>query len=695
MKLSVRIPFLFGLVILITSVSIAFVTLQISSKGLEKTLQEEISAGNKANTALLSARLDGQLDVLAEIAHRANVRTMDWGLIQPYLAPHVTRIGALDLAMVNPEGTSRYVLDNTSVDVKDRDYFKRAMAGEKNIEVVFSRLSSKIVVLFAAPIRAGDGENSPVVGVLIARKDGGTTLSDMVVNLEINMGSEVNFLVDKDGTFIAHPDNELVTNQYNPIKEAEKDPSLKSLADAISTALNEKNGEIHYIQEGKNMLGHYSQIPGRPWIFFTRIEKHEIDNQLVQLRVAVLSIGIFFLIAGLVIAIFIGRSITKPIVAVADTLKDIAQGEGDLTHAINIHSHDEIGRMARYFNQTLEKIKNLVINVRKEAFVLSDIGTDLAVNMNETAAAVNEITTNVLSIKGRIVNQSASVSETHATMEQVVVNINKLNDHVERQNESVSQSSSAIEEMFANIQSVTNTLVKNMENVDALREASEVGRTGLQDVASDIQEIARESEGILEINAVMENIASQTNLLSMNAAIEAAHAGEAGKGFAVVADEIRKLAESSSEQSKTIGTVLKKIKESIDKITRSTANVLEKFEAIESGVKTVADQQDNIRGAMEEQGHGGQQILESIGRLNEITRQVREGSHEMLEGSKEVIDESTRLESATQEITYGMSEMAAGADHINLAVNSVNDISRKNREGIETLIKEVSRFKVE
>ena len=133
-------------------------------------------------------------------------------------------------------------------------------------------------------------------------------------------------------------------------------------------------------------------------------------------------------------------------------------------------------------------------------------------------------------------------------------------------------------------QTVTNTLIKNSDNVHDLTEASEVGRNGLQEVAANIHEIARESEGLMEINSVMENIASQTNLLSMNAAIEAAHAGEAGKGFAVVADEIRKLAESSSEQSKTIGSVLKKIKSSIDKITKSTENVLLKFEAMDHGV---------------------------------------------------------------------------------------------------------------
>jgi len=193
----------------------------------------------------------------------------------------------------------------------------------------------------------------------------------------------------------------------------------------------------------------------------------------------------------------------------------------------------------------------------------------------------------------------------------------------------------------------------------------------------------------------MENIASQTNLLSMNAAIEAAHAGEAGKGFAVVADEIRKLAENSGEQSKTISTVLKKIKASIDKIMSSTDNVLKKFEAIDSSVRIVAEQEENIRNAMEEQGVGSKQILEAIGSVNEITRLVTDGSHEMLEGSSEVIRESKNLEKSTQEITGGMNEMALGAEQINTAINAVNELCGRNRESIEMLVTEVSRFKVD
>ncbi|MCL1815297.1 MAG: methyl-accepting chemotaxis protein [Treponema sp.] len=431
------------------------------------------------------------------------------------------------------------------------------------------------------------------------------------------------------------------------------------------------------------------------WTVTVLLTDEYVLTEVKRITRFTISLAVGAVLGGALIVYLVLSSVTKPIVNVTETLKDIAQGEGDLTRTINVSAKDETGDLAHYFNQTLKKIKNLVIAIKKQTGTLSDIGSDLASHMTETAAAINEITANIQSIKGRIINQSASVTETNATMEQITINIDKLNEHVDIQGESVARSSSAIEEMLANIQSVTQTLYKNSQNVKELTGASEVGRTGLQEVAEDIQEIARESEGLLEINAVMENIASQTNLLSMNAAIEAAHAGEAGKGFAVVADEIRKLAEGSSEQSKTISTVLVKIKESIDKIIKSTDNVLQKFEAIDTRVKTVAEQEENIRNAMEEQGTGSKQILEAIGEVNGITQEVKDGSTEMLQGSNEVIRESKNLEKATQEISGGINEMASGADQINSAVHQVNDLCGKNRENIDILVEEVSRFKVE
>jgi len=429
-------------------------------------------------------------------------------------------------------------------------------------------------------------------------------------------------------------------------------------------------------------------------IMIATAESHILAEVNIIRRFTVILAVVISVISAIIVFIVL-HLVTKPIVTVTNTLKDISEGEGDLTRRVVVNSKDEIGSLALYFNNTLEKIKNLVVTIKKEAESLSDTGNELASNMAETAAAVNEITSNIQSIKHRIINQSASVTETNSTMEQITGHIKKLHGLVENQSNDITVATSSIGNMVTNIQSVTQALVDNTENVEGLRNSSEVGRNGLQEVAADIQEIARQSEGLLEINSVMQNIASKTDLLSMNAAIEAAHAGEVGKGFAVVADEIRKLAESSSEQSKTIGIVLKKIKESIDKITNSTQNVLYKFEAIDKDIKLVSKQEEDICNTMEAQVAGSKQIIDGISNVNETTRQVKQGSEEMLDGSKEVLHEGQNLEQVTEEISGSMSEMATGAEQINIAVNRINDISIKNRENILLLMKEVSRFKVE
>ncbi|MCL2192492.1 MAG: methyl-accepting chemotaxis protein [Treponema sp.] len=429
-------------------------------------------------------------------------------------------------------------------------------------------------------------------------------------------------------------------------------------------------------------------------MFFVGFSLQDTIDRTSELQRGLVIIGIIALaITVLIMFLYLTRML-KPLELLTHNLNDIANGDADLTKRLPDTGRDEIAKASSYFNQTMEKFRQLIVSIKKQAVTLSDIGSDLAGNMTETAAAMNEIAANIQSTKGRILNQSASVTETNATMEQVTVNINKLSGNVERQSSAVSNASSAIEQMMANIQSVTSSLVKNAAKVDELQESSEAGRASLQDVVADIQEIARESEGLLEINSVMENIASQTNLLSMNAAIEAAHAGEAGRGFAVVADEIRKLAESSGEQSKVIGNVLKKIKGSMDKISLSTDRVLDRFEAIDTGVKTVAEQEVYIRKAMEEQSHGSKQVLQAAGQVGEITQHVKGESQKMLEGSKEVIQESKTLERLTQEITSGMSDMAAGADQVNKAVNTVNELSGRNQENISSLVRVVSQFKV-
>ncbi|MCL2007345.1 MAG: methyl-accepting chemotaxis protein [Treponema sp.] len=565
--------------------------------------------------------------------------------------------------------------DNLAWDQILRPWFSFGLGNPGRTMITEPYVDSNTGLLCVSVVRTVDVERRivGVVGVDVFLD----VLTEIVISRTITEDGNT-FIISSDGTYLVH-NNGAYIMERNFFETEGRDIQISA-----------SDVDIQIIG---NTYWASMPISGMDWIMITTGSTDEFTRDFRQILTTTIIISLVIILAVIIISLRFSMILTKAIVGLFGTLKKIAAG--DFTQTIAVKGNDEISQMAKLLGETQESIKNLISNIKNEATALSEIGNDLASDMQGTASSMKEITDAVQNIKGRIINQSASVSETHATMEQLVSNINKLNSHVGRQSSNVSQASSAIEEMVANTRSVTDTLIRNEENVRTLTEASEVGKTGLSEVAHDIREIARESEGLLEINAVMKNISSQTNLLSMNAAIEAAHAGDSGKGFAVVADEIRKLAINSSEQSKTIGTVLKRIKESIDKITRSTENVLNKFEAINNNIKTVADQEEIIRNAMEEQGVGSKQILEGVSNVNEITRQVETGSHEMLEGAKEVISESDNLEKATQEITTGINEIATGADHMNNAINHVNTISDKNRMAIDTLIKEVSRFKVE
>jgi methyl-accepting chemotaxis protein len=372
--------------------------------------------------------------------------------------------------------------------------------------------------------------------------------------------------------------------------------------------------------------------------------------------------------------------------------------KGDLTVKVPrdfTDRDDEMGEISVSFADTVNKLKHMLLIIKNEVSELSGVGNDLSSNMNETTAELNQITKNIHNIKEQILNQTSAVTNNQAVMEKAGSRIQELSEQIENQSIDVSRASSAIEQMVTDIISVTGTLEKNSVNVKTLSEASKTGKTGLQEVAADIQEIARESEGLLGINSVIQNIAGRTNLLAMNAAIEAAHAGESGQGFAVVADEIRKLAENSGNQSKTIAVVLKKIKESIDKIKKSTDNVLYRFESIDTNINIVTGQEENILSVMEKQEASSKNILEHMDNLNNITNQIKDGSHKMLTDTKDAITESVKLEKVSSEITMEINEMSDSAGEIDMAIKHINDISARNRQGIKELNNEVSRYKIE
>ena len=392
------------------------------------------------------------------------------------------------------------------------------------------------------------------------------------------------------------------------------------------------------------------------------------------------------------LATVFSERIVRPIIRIKMVLKNI--GEGDLTKQNDVRRTDEIGDIANSLNLTVQKVNSLVVSIKDQTNVLSDVGRELSLDMDETAVSVNQIGGNIRSIQDQTVRQLASVVQTNAAMEQITGNIRQLNEQIDRQARSVSISSAAIEEMLANVSSVTRTLEANAENVQELAAASDHGRADLSAVYSSIREITNESESLLEISGVIGNIASQTNLLSMNAAIEAAHAGNAGRGFAVVADEIRKLAESSGTQAKNVSRALARMKQTLEGISKATEKVLLQFEAIDKEINAVSEQDRGIRDAMSEQRAGSNDILSAIGDLNGITTTVKTGSIAMLSGSTEIIKESANMSRITDEVAKGIREIVVGVAQIDTVVGKVRELSRSNKASIDSLVDDVSKFTV-
>ena len=581
--------------------------------------------------------------------------------------------------------------DGPVVDVNDRQWFQTVSAGKRFVsEPIVSKTSGKVVSLFAVPVY----DTTNTICAFVSIDINGSWLSDQIKDIVVGKTGFC-YLLGLTGTTIADKDASLVEAAFNASELAKKDPSVTSLAVFEQGALQAQTPAMGYYEyKGILKIASYARISTNGWTVIVTAPYNEFMGTVNTLRTSMIGIGVVILLIALITVYLVACAMVKPIQTVVTALRNIAQGEGDLTVRLPVTGNDEITDMSEYFNETIAKIGASIQSIGVNSDSMEEIGNELASNMTETASAVHEISANIDGVKQQAMTQAASVTETAATIEEIVRTIKQLNTSIETQAASVAQSSSSVEEMVANIASIGQTLGKTDDVINNLSTATGDGKATLVTSNTVTQKIAEESGSLMEASSVIQHIASQTNLLAMNAAIEAAHAGEAGKGFAVVADEIRKLAEDSAMQGKTITATLKTLSVEIETLSASSKTVEEKFNAIFTLAAQVKEMSNRLTEAMREQENGSREVLNAIKNINMVTIEVQAGSEEMLKGGEGVAAEMRKLDDLTRIITDSMNEMASGAVQINNAVQEVNAVTQKNKQSIENLASEVSKFKV-